>query len=196
MTREKGLPTFRPGTRTVVAQANVERGHVVTRDSFALSVMTDLTKVRAVVTAPSSTLLEAEQIMIHQGIRMLFVVNAAATFEGLITSTDLRGERQMRLVAERGTHFDELTVGDVMTPLSSLDAIDIEHMKRATVGDVITTLEQFGRDHLLVVERTAESGGCSVCGIVSRAQIERQSGLTIEKTHMVSTFAEVERALF
>lgn len=195
MANGKGLPTFRPGAGTVIAQAKVEQGQSVTRDSPALTVMTNLTKVRAVVTAPSTSLIEAEQIMIHQGVRMLFVVNSTSTFEGLITSTDVHGERQMRLVAERGSHFDELTVGDVMTKLSNLDAIDFELLKRATVGDVIATLERFGRNHLLVVERLGETDACSVCGIVSRAQIERQSGLVLETTHIASTFAEVERAL-
>lgn len=196
MAQGKGLPTFRPGVRTVIAQANVENGEAVTRDSPALTVMTDLTKVRAIVTAPSTSLLEAEQIMIHQAVRMLFVVNTSSTFEGLITSTDVHGERQMRLVAQRGSHFDELSVGDVMTGLSELDAIDFELLKHATVGDVIATLERFGRNHLLVVERIGETGGCSVCGIVSRAQIERQSGLVLTTSHIASTFAEVERALF
>ena len=180
----------------VIAQVKAEHGKSVTRDSAALTVMTDLTKVKAVVTAPSLSLLEAEQIMIHQGVRMLFVVNAAPAFEGLITDTDLHGEKPMRLVAERGSHFDELTVGDVMTGISSLDAIDFDLLKRATVGDLIATLERFGRNHLLVVERQSGTDACSVCGIVSRAQIERQTGLVVQTTHIASTFAEVERALF
>jgi CBS domain-containing protein len=196
MTNDFALPTFRLGTGTVIAQAAAQEGVAVTKDSPAISVMTDLTKVRAAVTAPSTTLREAEQLMIHQGVRMLFVVNAASAFEGLITSTDLRGERQMRLVAQRGAHYDDLSVADVMTGLSSLDAIDLERMKRATVGDVIATLRKFGRDHLLVVERTGADGTSSVRGVVSRAQIERQSGLVIETARIASTFAEVEQALF
>jgi CBS domain-containing protein len=157
--------------------------------------MTDLELVRAAVTAPSTGLREAEQLMVHQGVRMLFVVNASSAFEGLITSTDLRGERQMQLVSQRGSHYDDLTVGDVMTALSHLDAIDLERMKRATVGDVIETLRRFGRDHLLVVERTRPGDACRVRGIVSRAQIQRQSGLVIESARMASTFAEVGQAL-
>ena len=121
---------------------------------------------------------------------------SSMTFEGLITDTDLHGEKPMRLVAERGSHFDELTVGDVMTGISSLDAIDFDLLKRASVGDLIATLERFGRNHLLVVERQSGTDACSVCGIVSRAQIERQTGLVVQTTHIASTFAEVERALF
>jgi CBS domain-containing protein len=196
MSNEFALPTFRLGAGTVIAQAMVQEGVAVTRDSPALSVMTDLTKVRAVVTATSTTLRDAEQLMIHRGVRMLFVVNAVSAFEGLITSTDLRGERQMRLVAQRGAHYDELSVADVMTDLSSLDAIDFERMKKATVGDVIATLRRFGRDHLLVVERGHAADTSSVRGVISRAQIERQSGLVIETARIASTFAEVERALF
>jgi CBS-domain-containing membrane protein len=196
VSHETALPTFRLGAGTVIVQANVQDGGSVSRSSPALSVMTDLTKVRAAVAAPSTSLREAEQLMIQQGVRMLFVVNAASTFEGLITSTDLKGERQMRLVAQRGVHYDELTVGDVMTDLASLDAIDLELMKRATVGDVIATLGKFGRDHLLVVERHPVSKECGVRGIVSRAQIERQSGLKLPTARIASTFAEVEQALF
>ena len=46
----------------------------ITLDSPAQSVMTDLTKVKAATTSPATTLRQAEQLMIYQGVRMLFVV--------------------------------------------------------------------------------------------------------------------------
>jgi hypothetical protein len=46
---------------------------------------------------------------------MLFVVTDMPSIEGLITTTDLRGDRQMRIVHDAGLHYDDLCVGDVMT---------------------------------------------------------------------------------
>ena len=36
--------------------------------------------------------------MIHQGVRMLFVVNEVPALEGLVTTTDLNDDKQMRIV--------------------------------------------------------------------------------------------------
>jgi hypothetical protein len=57
------------------------------------------------------------------------------------------------------------------------------------VGNLIATLERFGRNHLLVVERAAARG------VISRSRIERPLGRTIEVTPIANTFAEIERAL-
>ena len=51
---------------------------------------------------PGVSLHEAEQTMIYQGVRMLFVVSGMPSFLGLVTTTDLHGDRQMALVHERG----------------------------------------------------------------------------------------------
>ena len=42
----------------------------------------------------------------------LFVVTDMPLIEGLITATDLGGDKQMRVVHERHLHYDELSVAD------------------------------------------------------------------------------------
>jgi hypothetical protein len=126
-------------------------------------------------------------------VRMLLVVSDMPQVEGLITTTDLHGDRQMALVHERGMRWDELTVADVMTGLGRLDAIPLDAMRIASVGNVIATLKRFGRNHLLVVE--GGSGPRRVRGVISRSQIERQLGSAIDITPIATTFAEIERAL-
>ena len=196
MNRDDALPTFRLEPGTSIAQATPGHTARVTRDSPALEVMTDLTLVKAATTSPATSLRQAEQMMIYLGVRMLFVVSDMPSVEGLVTSTDLRGERQMRLVHERHVHYDELCVADVMTGLAMLDAIDHRRMRTASVGEVIATLQQFGRNHLLVVQDAAAGGPRQVCGVISRSQIERQLGEPIDVTPIASSFAEIERALF
>ena len=195
MNRDAVLPTFRLEPGLAIAQTQPWHTAPVTLDSAALEVMTDLTQVKAATTSPVTTLRQAEQMMIYQGVRMLFVVTDMPSIEGLITTTDLRGEKQMRLVNERNVHYDDLCVADVMTDLSALDAIDFDRMRNAAVGDVIATLKRFGRNHLLVVQRATDQTPRQVRGIISRAQIERQLGVAITITPIASSFSEIERAL-
>jgi signal-transduction protein with cAMP-binding, CBS, and nucleotidyltransferase domain len=196
MNNESVLPTFRIEPGTAIAQATPGHTSQVTIDSPALEVMTDLTQVKAATTSPSTSLRQAEQMMIYQGVRMLFVVTDMPSLEGLITSTDLRGEKQMSVVHDRNLRYDELCVADVMTGLSMLDAIDFERMRTAAVGNVIATLMRFGRNHLLVVQAATDQTPRRVRGVISRAQIERQLGMPIHVTPVANSFSEIERALF
>jgi len=195
MNRNAVLPTFRLLPGMSIAQAEPWQTHPVTLDSPATSVMTDLSRVKAATVHPTTLLRQAEQAMIYLGVRMLFVVSEMPSIEGLVTANDLHGDRQMRLVHERGLHWAELTVSDVMTDLSTLDAIPLEAMRTASVGDVVATLTRFGRDHLLVSEAGNDSAPGRVRGVISRTQVERQLGRAIEVTPIATTFAEIERAL-
>ena len=190
MTPDSPLPTRRLAAGATLSQARPGGTAHVTRDSPALAVVTDLETVKAATIAPGALLSQAEQTMIYQGVRMLFVVTGMPAVEGLITTTDLHGDRQMKLIAERGLRWSELTVADVMTPLAQLDAIEHHRVAYATVGQLIATLQQFGRNHLLVVGE-----GQRVRGIVSRAQIERQLGEPIVLAPVASSFAELGQML-
>jgi CBS-domain-containing membrane protein len=192
---EAPLPSFRLTAGVSMIQASPWLSSPVTLDSPALEVMTDLTKIKAATIRPDQTLQQAEQTMIYQGVRMLFVVSEMPALEGLITSTDLHGERQMSLVHARNMRFDDMRVADVMTEVSMLDAIDFEPMVGATVGNVVATLKRVGRNHLLVVQAAAHGAPRRVRGVISRTQVERQLGQLIDITEIASNFSEVERAL-
>jgi len=195
MSSAAALPAFRLERGTAIAQADVSNDAPVTFDSPALAVMTDLTRVKAATTHPATSLRQAEQIMIYQGVRMLFVVTAMPVIEGLITSTDLDGDRPMQVVHERNLHYADLSVADVMTGFASLDAVDYERVRTASVGNAIATLQRLGRNHLLVVEAATARTPRRVRGVVSRSQIERQLGTAIDVTPIASSFSEIERAL-
>jgi len=190
------LPTARLEPGISIAQASPWHEAPVSLDSPALDVMTDLTKVKAATTHPTTTLRQAEQTMIYQGVRMLFVVTDMPSIEGLITATDLRGDKQMRVVHQRNLRYDDLSVADVMTELTALDAVDLDRLKAAAVGNAIATLKSLGRNHLLVVEKATARTPRRVRGVVSRSQIERQLGRAIDVTPIAHSFAEIERALY
>jgi len=195
MSPDAALPTFRLERGTSLAQAQPTDSTPVTLSSPALAVMTDLTKVKAATTHPRTTLRQAEQAMIYQGVRMLFVVTEMPLVEGLITATDLGGDKQMRVVHERHLHYDELSVADVMTELGALDAIDYAVVRTAAVGNAVATLQRLGRNHLLVVEAATSGTPRRVRGVISRSQVERQLGRRIDITPIANSFSEIERAL-
>ena len=189
------MTTFRLGPGVSLAQAAPWHSAPVTLESPALQVMTDLTQVKAATTQPSTSLRDAEQMMIYQGVRMLFVVSAMPAIEGLITATDLGSDAAMRLAQERRLRYHELCVADVMTPLALLDAVEFDRLRSAQVGNVIATLKLLGRNHLLVWQAASERAPQRVRGVLSRSQVERQLGQPIAITPIAASFAEIERAL-
>jgi CBS-domain-containing membrane protein len=192
---DSALPTFRIPERTCIPQAQPEAKGAVSLASPALDVMTDLTQVRAATAAPDVSLDTAEQLMIHQGVRMLFIVRELPCIEGLITTTDLLGEKPMRVIQQRGIRHQDLRVADVMTELSMIDAIDFDVLKAATVRHVIATFRKFGRNHLLVVQGFTADSPARIRGVLSLTQLERQLGYGIGSTEIASSFAEIERVL-
>lgn len=195
MTDHDPLASFRIGSEVSLAQASPWLNEPVTPESPALRVMTDLTYFKAATIRPSIALRDAEKMMIFQGVRMLFVVTTMPMIEGLITTTDIYGNEALRLAQERGLRFDELSVGDVMTPLDRLDAVDFDAVRRGQVGNVIATLQRLGRNHLLVVQAPDAVTPRRVRGVMSRTQVERQLGQPIAITPIASSFAEIGRAL-
>jgi len=164
----------------------------VTPDSPALQVMTDLARVSPATIRPQAPLAGANQFMITRGVRLLLVVDERDVILGLITATDLLGERPMQVAAERGLRRDELSVADVMTPAAQIEVIALADVEASRVGHVLETLRRLGRQHALVVDR-----GNTVRGIFSISQIARQLGLTLASGGSVArTFSEIEAALF
>lgn len=195
MNPQSPLVTRRLAPGTSLAQARPWTTYPVTLQSPATEVMTDLTQVKAATTTPSTSLAQAEQVMIYQGVRMLFVVSSMPSVEGLITTTDLRGERALRIVQQRGVHYDELNVADVMTYFDDIDAIAFDDLRTARVSNLIATLKRHGRNHLLIVDAEAPGAPTRVRGVVSRAQIERQLGVPIDITEVAQSFADLGRML-
>jgi CBS domain-containing protein len=163
----------------------------VTPDSPALQVMTDLARVSPATIRPQAPLAGANQFMITRGVRLLLVVDERDVILGLITATDLLGERPMQVATGRGLRRDELSVADIMTPAAEIEVIGLADVEASRVGHVLETLRRLGRQHALVAD-----GGNTVCGIFSISQIARQLGLELPAGGEVArTFSEIEAAL-
>lgn len=166
----------------------------VTLNSPASEVMTDLRKIHAAVIAPGITMEIANTYMMQRGVRTLLVINDDDSLIGIITATDILGEKPMRFIQQRGVKHNEILVMDIMTPLEKLEAIPLEDVMHARVGNIVASLRESERLHALVIDGHT-IGLSRICGIFSWTQIEKQLGMTIPPNNVAKSFAEIELTL-
>ena len=176
------------------AQPSQDLSAHATLDSPALEVMTDLSRTTAVIVTPAESVDEAHRRMRQRGVRLLLVIDGSRRVVGIVTATDVLGEKPMQASQARGVPHREVTVADIMTPQAVLEVLRLEDVIHAKVGHVVATLERSGRQHVLVAE-TRGDGRQSVRGLFSTSQIARQLGRAIHTAEIASTFAEIEATL-
>jgi len=175
--------------------ARTDNNRRVSRNSPAIEVMTDLTRIPAATIAGETSLADANRAMILRGVRLLLVTDSRHQVMGVISVADLLGEGPVRTAQERGARVGELTVHSVMTPLERTEAVELGEVMRADVGHVLATLKRSGRQHALVLERS-EGGRGLIRGIFSASQIARQLGEPQPvSTEIARNFAEIEAAI-
>ena len=162
-------------------------------DNPALDAMTDFRRLTAFIATPGDTIKQAEERMIRRKVRLLFVMDNEDRVAGLITSTDIHGEKPMQVVQSRGILRHEVLVADIMTPVERLEAVDFDDIAHARVGHVLETLKSRGRQHALVIENV--KGKQMVRGLLSLSQLCTQLGVTVETTEVANTFIEIEQHL-
>jgi CBS domain-containing protein len=163
----------------------------VTLDDPAFAVMTDLRQVSAATTMPEEPIDSAHAIMIRRAVRLLFVLDRQGAVAGIITATDLLGEKPMRFIEARGVSHSEVQVGDIMTPAPRLEALSLLDVAQMRVGHIVATLKAVNRRHLTV----AEDGGNRIRGLFSASQVARQLGMELTTFEVAQTFADIEAAL-
>ncbi|HIJ86131.1 MAG TPA: CBS domain-containing protein [Desulfuromonadales bacterium] len=152
----------------------------------AITVMTDLSKVSMVVTRPNITMDTANAKMIRYGVRMLLVLDSNDNIAGVLTASDILGEKPIRFLQNMGGTHADILVRDLMKPQRELEVFNIEDVRNANVGQIVASLKAAGRQHGLVVAE-GNDGKQTVCGIFSVTQVARQLRLGLDEM-----FSEVE----
>ena len=179
------------------ATINQEQGSSsipITLNDRAEAVVTDFRHKRPFSISPTTTADQINDKMIACGVRMLFVTEADGMLQGLVTYTDLSGEKPVRYIQEHGGTRGEILAQDIMTPLAQLEALQREVVNKACVGDIVDTIKQMGRQHMLVID-TLDDGTQVVTGMVSASHIENLLEIKLELSSRANTFADLERAL-
>jgi CBS-domain-containing membrane protein len=187
-----GSHAMRAGT--IVRQPAGEAPRRVTLEDPALDVMTDLTRVPAVQVDPQVEIEAAMRIMVRRNVRSLFAVNVDNEVVGLITATDLLGEKPLQHIERFGGRRSDIRVADIMTPASRLEVLRLSDVEHARVGHIVATLKRAGRQHAMVIEDEPR-GRQVVRGVFSTSQIEKQLGQPVPTAATAHTFADIEAAL-
>ena len=162
--------------------------------SPALDVMTDLSKVSVVSVRAKTSMDKANAKMIRYGVRLLLVLDDNDQVVGLLTATDVLGEKPMHFLQNMGGTHADIMVRDIMSTQRELEVLNIADVKTASVGNVVASLKKAGRQHALVISEGAD-GKQSVCGLFSLTQIARQLGAQIQTFELARTFAEIEAVI-
>ena len=160
----------------------------------ALSVMTDLTKVSVVSVRAKTSMDRANAKMIRYGVRMLLVLDDNEQVAGLLTATDVLGEKPMRFLQNMGGTHADIMVRDIMSTQRELQVLKLDDVQSAKVGCIVASLKKANRQHALVVSESAD-GRQTVCGLFSITQIARQLGAQVQSFELARTFAEIEAVI-
>ncbi len=166
----------------------------VTLEEPASKAMTDLTVVSAVTISPSCILDEVTDRMLKMKVKLLFVTDSKDRIIGLITYSDLQGERPIQFQQTNGVSRSEICVLDIMTSIDSIDVMEWAAVERARVGDIVSTMKKLHRQHALVLEHPDENN-YRIRGIFSTSFLSKLLGIEIENNEIAQTFAEFERIL-
>lgn len=189
------LPTSTLAARACFRRPAQSSPARVALDSPAIDTMTDFKRVAAITIDPGAAIDDANRKMIEHGIRLLLVSENSDIVPGIITASDILGEKPMKIVQERGVMHSEITVRDIMTAHEMLEVIQMRDVLNARVGHIVATLKRARRQHAMVVEPD-ESDSCqAVRGLFSASQIARQLGVQVHVGDVARTFAEIEALL-
>lgn len=166
----------------------------VTLNDPAIDVMTDLRSVSVVNVRAMTSMEKANAKMIRYGVRTLLVLDDEDKVAGLLTATDVLGEKPVRFLQQVGGTHADILVRDVMTVQRDLKVLKLDDVLKARVGDILATLKAAGRQHAMVVEENAD-GGQIVRGLFSATQIARQLGIRVRTAEVARVFAEIEAAV-
>ena len=186
--------TARPLPRhATFCQPSVETASVGLDDP-ATAVMTDLKLVTAITIDPQASIEHAMRLMVRRNVRLLLVVNVDNEVGGLITATDLLGEKPLLHLREFGGTRSDITVADIMTPHERLEVLAYADVRSARVGHIVSTLAHSRRQHALAVDHDP-AGHPMIRGIFSTSQIARQFGQVLQTGDVAHSFAEIQAAL-
>ncbi|OGS99106.1 MAG: CBS domain-containing protein, partial [Gallionellales bacterium RBG_16_56_9] len=157
----------------------------------ATNVMTDLNKVSLVSVRAKTSMDRANAKMIRYGVRMLLVLDDNEQLAGLLTATDVLGEKPMRFLQNMGGTHADIMVRDIMSTQRELEVLKIDDVQHAKVGQIVASLKKSNRQHALVAAEGAD-GRQTVCGLFSITQIARQLGAQVQSFELARTFAEIE----
>ncbi|CAM4101932.1 CBS domain-containing protein [Pseudoalteromonas byunsanensis] len=165
---------------------------IVSLDSPASAVMHGFHQVPPQLIDTSTSVNDALLIMEQTHMRISFVVDKQKNMLGIISKARLTSSYVLRVSAKKGINRSEMSVADVMIPLSSLNSVNELTLRTARVGDIMKSMEAAGHEHLLVVSQIP----ARVCGYFDLIDISRMTGKVMNQYKPAGSFSEIVDSLW
>lgn len=157
----------------------------ISQDSPALSVFTDFTVNQPLVIESTMPAYQAEEFMLKAHVKLKLVVDENKIFLGVVALEDLKHPDFLRRIAAVYNR-ESLTIGDVMRPRITLEALCYADLGQAAIDDVVTFLRDYKRQHCLVIDKVLHQ----VRGLISASDVARMLKVKIQPGHTPS-FSEL-----
>ncbi len=168
----------------VTTLARPETDEKVTLDSPAGTIFTDFVHHHPVVLVGDLPVEQAEAHMQRSHVKLVLVVDDADDFLGVLSFSDLSGERFQHLLGQGYTRH-VISVKDVMVAREELSAVLFEDIADATIGCIVDTLKREHRQHCLVMDEQPK-----IRGIFSASDIARRLHVPVDISQ-APTFADI-----
>lgn len=162
-------------------------------EDSALSLLTDLSHSAVVVASHHDGLENTLHVMRRAGVRMVFVQGPDGQLTGMVTADLLHGEKPVLRASNAHVPHRDLTVVDVMVPISHWETLDLAQVRTARLGDIVATMHEHGMRYLLVTQ--VKDGKTTLRGLFSASRLEQALGTAIDSDLHSRTFAELEAVL-
>jgi CBS domain containing-hemolysin-like protein len=156
----------------------------------ALSLLTDLSHAPCVMADHLDGLDSTIHTMVRAHVHMAFVTGVDEQVVGMITTDDLQGERPMQRAQADHVRFQDLTLEQLMTPVSQWQVLTSAQVAHARIGDIVSTLREHGLRYLLVVNPGEPRP--VLHGIFSARRLETALGMDLRSDLHARSFAELE----
>lgn len=168
-------------------------GQKATLTDPATSLLTDLRHGACVTVDHLDGLASTLHVMQRAGVRMAFVTGVGSTLIGLVTADELQGEGPMLRAMADHVRLEDLTLDQVMVPLSRWQVLDAFQVEHSRLGNVAATMREHGLQYLLVADRHEQ--GMQLRGVFSARRLERALGIELAPRLRSRSFAEIGAAL-
>lgn len=154
-------------------------------DSPATEIMHDFYLEPPLVIDERATVGEAQILMERAHRKFKMVVDNHDHFKGVLTYADLIGPQVVARASEMNVKPAELSIIEMMTPASFLHAVPYRYVRTASVGDVLVTLEHYGEQHLIVLQRKR------IRGLILATDMAALTGLDLQVHRKPESMAEI-----
>ncbi len=132
-------------------------------------------------------------IRCRNGSELMVVDEQTLECRGLISARDIVSEKPIRFAAKYRKTRAEITVGDLMEPVSHLRKVDSKELTNCKIGDIVKTLKSLRHEYLMVT--TAATRWRTVLGYFSIAHIGSELDTNFDAFSRARSFAELAYVL-